>query len=120
MTIFYKLMSAYKNSLNGLASAWKTELSVKIEVLLLFFSIPIALYISRDGISFILLIGSILLLLMMELLNTAIETTVNRIGLEKHPLSGLAKDIASSAILVSIINMLLTWGIIVFNTATNR
>ena len=73
-------------------------------------AIPLALWLGNNGIEIILLIGSILLLMAIELLNSAVEAVVDRIGTEKHELSGRAKDIASAAVFVGIIIVVLTWG----------
>jgi diacylglycerol kinase (ATP) len=107
-----RLYKAFKNSWKGLKNAWCFQWAFRVELILFLIALPAAFYVGKNAVEYILLLGSVLLLLIMELINSAIETTVNRIGLEYHELSGLAKDLASSAILLSILNMLITWGII--------
>lgn len=108
---FYK---AFKNSLNGLKYACCYEWAFRLELILFVISIPCAFWLGNNAVEYILLIGSVVLLLVVELLNSAIETTVDRISLEHHKLSGLAKDLASAAIFVVGINACITWGIILF------
>jgi diacylglycerol kinase (ATP) len=112
INIIIKLYRAFKYSINGLKCAWSSQLAFKIEVILFIAAIPCAIYLSRSTIELILMLSSLLLLLVMELFNSAIETVVNRIGMEYHELSGLAKDMASAAILVTGFNAIMTWGII--------
>ncbi len=77
-------------------------------------AIPCAFVLGKSAVEFILLISSVLLLPIIELLNSAIEATVDRIGLEYHELSGLAKDLASAAIFVAGINAAITWSVIFY------
>lgn len=105
---------AFKNSCNGLNNAIRSEWAFKIEVVFFLIAIPCAFYLGKNAIEYVLLLGSFLWLLVIELLNSAIETTVDRIGLDHHQLSGLAKDLASAAVLLAILNLLITWGIILF------
>lgn len=108
---FYR---AYKNSWNGLKKAWSLEWAFRLELVLFICSIPAAIFLGGTAVEYILLISSVLLLLVIELLNSAIEATVDRIGLEYHELSGLAKDLASAAILVASINAVITWSLIFY------
>ncbi|RUR20580.1 diacylglycerol kinase [Legionella sp. km535] len=103
--------NAFKNSWNGLKYAFRYEWAFKFELVLLACAIPCAFVLGNNAVELILLIGSVVLLLIVELLNSAIETTVDRISLEHHPLSGLAKDLASAAIFVVGINAAVTWGV---------
>jgi diacylglycerol kinase (ATP) len=108
---FYR---AFKNSWNGLKKAWSLEWAFRFELILLICSIPCAFLLGNTAVEYILLISSVLLLPIIELLNSAIETTVDRIGLEHHELSGLAKDLASAAIFVAGVNAAIIWGIIFY------
>ena len=108
---FYK---AFKNSWNGLKNAWHFQWAFKVEVIILIIAMPCAFYLGKTAVERVLLISSVLLLLIMELINSAIETTVNRIGFEYHELSGLAKDLASAAIFLAGFNVLVIWGIFLF------
>ncbi len=110
-----KLSIATANSWKGLVYAWKSQWAIRFEVVLLILALPSALFLATGLVEFILLFGSVLLLIIIELLNTAVETTVNRIGLEYNELSGLAKDLGSSAIFVSIVYMLMVWGLLFFH-----
>lgn len=107
-----KLYKAGKHSINGLRHAIASEWALRFELLILLIALPCAFWIARSAVEFILLASSLLILVVTELLNTAVEITINRIGLEFHELSGLAKDVASSAIFVASINVILTWGIL--------
>ncbi len=109
------LYKAFTNSWRGLKNAWRFQWAFRVEVVLFLIALPGAFYLGKNAMEYILLLSSVFLLLIMELINSAIETTVNRIGLEYHELSGLAKDLASSAILLAILNMFMTWGIILFH-----
>lgn len=110
-----KFSRAFKNSWNGLKNAWRFQWAFRVECILFLFAIPCAFYLGKNVVEYVLLISSVLFLLIIELINSAIETTVNRIGFEYHELSGLAKDLASAAIFVVGINVLITWGIILFH-----
>lgn len=113
-TIF-KFYNAFKNSGRGIVHAFKTQWAFRIELIILVVATPFAFYISHTSTELVLLITSIVLLPMLELLNSAIETTVNRIGMEYNELSKQAKDMASAAMFVAGLNVLITWGIIIFS-----
>ncbi len=110
-----RLINAFFYSLSGLKFAWHDEQAFKEEVILAIILIPLAFYISNNHVDLILSIGSILLLLIIELVNSAIEAAVDHTSLERNPLAKKAKDIASSAVMLSIINLILVWAIIIFN-----
>jgi diacylglycerol kinase (ATP) len=76
--------------------------------------LPLAIWIAVDWLDYILLIGSLFLVLIVELLNSAIEAVVDRIGDEFHELAGRAKDMGSAAVFISLANVVLVWGIIVY------
>jgi diacylglycerol kinase (ATP) len=111
---FVKLYKAYLNSWNGLKNAWRFQWAFRVEVILLFIAIPCTFFLGKNAAEYVLLLGSLCMLLVVEIINSAIETTINRVGLEFHELSGLAKDLASAAVFLAIVNALITWGIIVF------
>ena len=77
--------------------------------------IPLALWLGDDAIEKALMIGSVLLVLVVELLNSAIEAVVDRIGTERHELSGRAKDQGSAAVFVALVIVVVTWGFMLFN-----
>ena len=87
----------------GLSAVWKTEEAFRIELIGLLLLTPIALLVANDYVQLILLLGSIKLVLIVELLNTCVEIVVDRISLDFHDLSGRAKDVGSAAVLVSLV-----------------
>jgi diacylglycerol kinase (ATP) len=101
-------------SMKGLMSAWKNEAAFRQETVLACIMLPIVLLINISTPERILLIMTVLIVLIVELLNSAIEAVVDRIGDEIHPLSGQAKDIASAAVFISLVLCALTWSIIIW------
>ena len=108
-----RILLATKWSLQGLRAAWLHESSFRLEVYLLAILGPLGLWLGQDGIERALLLGSCLLVLSIELLNSAIEAVIERYGAEHHELAGRAKDMGSAAVFVLMMNVLLTWGLIV-------
>jgi len=102
-------LKAFQYSWQGFRAAYKFEAAFREEVWLLLLSTPVAIYFASNGVELVLLIGSVLMLMVVELLNSAIESVVDRVGDEYHELSGRAKDMGSSAVLVMITIMLITW-----------
>ncbi len=98
----------------GLKAAFKHEEAFRQEVLLLIISTPLAFWLGDTGVEIALLIGSVLVLLIVELLNSAVEAVVDRFGGEIHELSGRAKDMGSAAVFVAMINTALMWGLVLF------
>jgi diacylglycerol kinase (ATP) len=74
--------------------------------------VPLALWLGRTGVERALLVGSLLIVMIVELLNTGIEVVVDRIGHERHHLSGFAKDLGSSAVLLTLLLAVITWGLV--------
>lgn len=101
-------------ALQGLRAAWRHEDAFRQEVLVAAVAIPVALFTPASTIGKALMIASILLVLIVELLNSALEATVDHTSLERHPLAKRAKDIASAAVLLSILNALTVWGLVLF------
>ena len=101
-------------ALAGLRAAWQIEDAFRQEVLVAALAIPVALLSPASNIGKALMIASILLVLIVELLNSAIEAAVDRTSLEQHPLARRAKDIASAAVLLSIVNAAAVWGLVLF------
>ncbi|ANO52431.1 diacylglycerol kinase [Woeseia oceani] len=99
-------------SLRGLAIAWQGQAAFRQEALLAMVMIPAAFWLTEDAVERILLLGSVVLVLIIELCNSAIEAVVDRVGSELHPLSGAAKDMGSAAVLLSLLLMLLVWALI--------
>ena len=107
-----RLWNAFGYSLAGFRAAYKHEDAFRQEVLLAILLIPLALWLPVDHIGKALMIASVLLVLIVELLNSAVEAAVDRISLENHNLAKRAKDIGSSAVLVSLINVLVVWALV--------
>ena len=99
-------------SLKGLAIAWKTESSFRLEVYLFVPLAPLALWIGRDGIERAILVGSMVLVLSAELLNSSIEAVIERYGAEHHEMAGRGKDMGSAAVFVLMMNVVLCWGLL--------
>ncbi len=96
-------------SWQGLRATFKYEAAFRQEVALLLILVPLALWLGDSGVEYVLLIGSCLLVLIVELLNSAIEAVVDRFGGEIHELSGRAKDMASAAVSIALLNVVLVW-----------
>ena len=107
-----RIVAAGRNSWQGLKAAWRLEAAFRQEVLLLCVLLPVALLVPASAAERALLAGSLLLVLIVELLNSAIEAVVDRISLDHHELSGRAKDLGSAAVLFSLLLVLLTWSLI--------
>jgi diacylglycerol kinase (ATP) len=105
-----RLLLAFVNSWNGFKGAFRAEAAFRQEVALAVVLIPAGCWLGESPIEKALLVASVLLVLIVELLNTGIETVVDRIGLEHHELSGLAKDVGSTAVLLSFGVLGVTWG----------
>jgi len=101
--------NATRYSLAGLAAAARNEAAFRELVLLLLAGVPLALWLTRDGVGRSLLIGSLMLALVIELLNAGIEAAVDRVSLENHPLAKRAKDIGSAAVMLALVNAALVW-----------
>lgn len=105
-------MKATVWSLQGLRAAWLHESSFRLEVCLFVVFAPLGAWLGGNGLERALLIGSMLLVLSAELLNSAIEAVIERYGPEYHELAGRAKDMGSAAVFVLMMNVLLCWGLI--------
>lgn len=106
---FVRLYKASGYSLAGLRSTFKYEQAFRLEIYLSIILIPLAVWLSQSAIELVLLIGSWVMVMIVELLNSAVEATVDRIGSEMHELSGRAKDIGSAAVMISVFLSLFTW-----------
>lgn len=107
-----RLINACFFSAAGFKATWQHEEAFRQEVVLLLVSIPLALWLAPGRIEIVLLIGSVVLVLLVELLNSAVEAVVDRVGLEHHELSGRAKDIGSAAVMLALIWAAITWALI--------
>lgn len=108
-----RLYNAVFFSIAGFKSVWKHEEAFRQEVYLLIVAMPLAFWLAETTVERLLMIGSIILILLVELLNSAVETVVDRIGLERHELSGRAKDIGSAAVMLACFWAAVTWVFII-------
>ena len=99
-------------ALQGLRAAWQHEDAFRQEVLVAAIAIPVALLLPVAPLGKVMMIASILLVLIVELINSALEAAVDHTSLEQHPLARRAKDIASAAVFLSIVNALVIWGLV--------
>ena len=109
-----RVWNAFFYSMEGFQAAFRNEDAFRQEVLLAAVLVPIALFLPATGVGKALMIASVLLVLVVELLNSAVEATVDRISLENHQLAKRAKDIGSAAVFVSLMGVLVVWGLVLF------
>lgn len=109
-----RLLLATLNSWKGLRGAFRSEAAFRQELALAVVFVPLGAWLGDGGVEKALLVGSVLLVLIVELLNTGIESVVDRIGLERHDLSGLAKDVGSAAVLLALLLWATVWGFVLF------
>jgi diacylglycerol kinase (ATP) len=104
-----RVWNALFYSFRGFAGAYRNEAAFRQELWLVVIMAPIGVWLGTTGVERALLVGSLLLILIVELLNSGIEAVVDRIGSERHELSGLAKDIGSAAVFVGLANAAVIW-----------
>lgn len=107
-----RLVNACRYSWLGLKASWQSEEAIRQEIIALTILLPLAIWLPVTPVAKALLIFSVILVLLVELLNSAIEAVVDRISDEYHPLSGKAKDIGSAAVMVALLNAAIVWLII--------
>ena len=107
-----RIIKAFGYSAKGFAACYRNEAAFRQEVAATIILVPLGLWLGGSGIERALLVGSWLLVLVVELLNSGIEAIVDRIGPERHELSGRAKDIGSATVLLTILIAALTWGLV--------
>ena len=107
-------ISAFQNSLDALKTGWKTETAMREEMLLILIAVPLALLLGDTPGEKTAMIVSVLFILLVEVLNTAIEATLDRISEEIHPLTKIGKDMGSLAVLIALIIAALIWGVALF------
>lgn len=111
-----RIIKAAGYSWAGLKAAFKHEAAFRQELALCLLLMPLGIWLGETGIEQALLIGSLLLVLIVELFNSAIEAVVDRIGTEQNELSGRAKDIGSAAVLIALLNVVVVWGLVLTTT----
>lgn len=107
-----RIIHAFGYSMKGFKACYELEEAFRQEVLALIFLIPLALWLGESPVERAMLVGSLLLVPVVELLNSAIEANVDRVGLERNELSARAKDIASAAVFMSISFAATIWGLL--------
>jgi diacylglycerol kinase (ATP) len=109
-----RLWNALGYSRDGLAAAWKNEAAFREEILLACITMPLAIYLGKTGVERALMLGSIILILIVEILNSAIEAVVDKASPEMHELAKRAKDMGSAAVLFSLINAATIWACVLW------
>ena len=107
-----RLLYTLVNSGRGFAFLLRHEEAFQLEILCAVILVPLALWLPANPVETVLLLGSLMLVLIVEVLNTAVEALTDRVGLEHHTLSGLAKDLGSLAVTLSLVWVLVVWGLI--------
>ena len=107
-----RIVNATFFSFAGLRAAWRDEAAFRQELVLFIVLLPSGVWLGQNAIERILLLGSCMLVLIVELLNSSVEAVVDRIGVEHHRLSGQAKDLGSAAVFMSLLLVLVVWGLI--------
>ncbi|GAB6140064.1 diacylglycerol kinase [Methylosoma difficile] len=107
-----RIVNAFFFSAAGFKATWENEEAFRQEILIFLVGTPLALWWGNSAIEQLLLIGSLVLVLLVELLNSAVEAVVDRVGFEHHELSGRAKDIGSAAVTLSLAWAAFTWALI--------
>lgn len=109
-----RLYKALGYSRDGLRAAWRHEAAFREEVLLALVAVPLGLWLGRTGLEKALLAASVLLVLVVELLNSAVEAVVDRVSAERHDLSKRAKDLGSAAVLLTLAAAALVWALVLW------
>lgn len=108
----FQVWRAMTWSLKGLGAAWRLESSFRLEVYLFVLLAPLGLWLGETGVERALLVGCLMLVLIVEVVNSAVEAVVDRFGSEWNELAGRAKDMGSAAVFLCDLNVLLCWGLI--------
>jgi diacylglycerol kinase (ATP) len=111
-----RLWNATGYSRDGILAAWRHEAAFREEILLAAITIPLAFYLGKTGVERALLVGSIILILIVEILNSAVEAVVDKASPEKHDLAKRAKDMGSAAVLFSLVSAAVIWACILWPT----
>lgn len=109
-----RLINAFGYSMDGLAAAYKNEDAFRQEVRLALLLIPFAVYLGHTSLERAAMVACVFLVIIVELLNSSVEATVDRISLDHHLLAKRAKDIGSAAVLMSLLNLLVVWALILW------
>lgn len=109
-----RIVLATRFSAQGIASAWRHEAAFRQELIAVVLLTPVAFWLGRDATEILILLMPLLLVLIVELLNSAIEATLDRIGDEQHALAGRAKDMGSAAVFFSLVVAAAAWGTVIY------
>ncbi len=109
-----RIVHATRFSFQGLGACWRHELAFRQETLLAAVLVPLGLWLGNTGVERALLVASILLVLIVELFNSAVEAVIDRFGADEHPLSGRAKDVGSAAVMLSLVLAATVWGLVLW------
>ncbi len=110
-----RIFKATECSRKGLVAAWRFEAAFRQEAILAMLMFPFSFYLASSTEHWALLVGTLLLVMIVELLNSAIEALTDRVSLERHELSGRAKDMGSAAVTFSLLIVGLVWGVAIYN-----
>jgi diacylglycerol kinase (ATP) len=110
-----RLLNAFGNTYRGLVGAWREEAAFRQECALAAVLVPLGFWLADNGIERVLLVGPVIFVLVVELLNSAIEAAIDRIGEERHTLSGLAKDMGSAAVFGSFVLLAFSWAMVLID-----
>ena len=110
-----RLLNAFGNTYRGLVGAWREEAAFRQECALAVMLVPLGFWLADNGIERVLLVGPVIFVLVVELLNSAIEAAIDRIGEERHALSGLAKDMGSAAVFGSFLLLAFSWAMVLID-----
>jgi diacylglycerol kinase (ATP) len=110
-----RIVNAFGNTWKGYVGAFREEAAFRQELALCVVLFPLGLWLGETGVERALLVGPIFIVLIVELLNSGIEATVDRIGLERHQLSGLAKDLGSAAVFTSFALLAVVWALVLLD-----
>lgn len=108
----FRAWQAFRWSMQGLRATWEVESSFRLEVYLFLVLAPLGLWLGDSGVERALLVGSLMMVLVVEVLNSALEAVVDRWGSEHNDLAGRAKDMGSAAVFLADMNVLACWGLV--------
>jgi len=112
-----RLVRAFGSTWRGFTAAWREEEAFRQECMLALVVVPLGCWLGKNGVERMLLAGPMFIVLTVELLNSAIEATVDRISHERHPLSGIAKELGSAAVFVAFALLVLAWALVLLDRA---
>lgn len=109
-----RIITTSRQSIAGLRVAWGEE-AFRIEAFMLLALLPLAIWLGENAVEQVLMIASLLIVMIVEVLNTAVEKTIDRISADRHPLSGQAKDLGSCAVMIALVMAALVWAALLLN-----